>query len=80
MKEELFENLVYRHSFACLSDLIDHAKNIQEELEDLYLNVQELEDLSPDDRAAAEAILEQRLRDRQYRRRNLFLPVSEDPD
>ena len=80
MKEELFENLVYRHSFACLSDLIDHAKNIQEELEDLYLNAQELADLSPDDRAAAEAVLEQRLRDRQYRRRNLFLPILEDVD
>ncbi len=80
--QEHFENLIYRHAFACITDLINHSKDIQEELEDLYLNVQDLEDLPPEDRDVKLSILEQRLLDRQYRRRNryLYLYTPEEPE
>ena len=68
MDQENFDNVLYRYAFLSLSDLMDHIKEIQQELEDLYLDIQDLTDSGNSDPAAARALLEQRLQMLQARR------------
>ena len=73
MDREEFDNLLYRYTFFCLSDLIDHVKDIQEELECLYLDLQDVSCGSTQEEQAAKARMEQRLKALQLRRRAAYL-------
>lgn len=59
MNAEKYDNLMYRYTFSCLSDLIDHIKDIQADLECLCLDLEELSDGVPDEELKAR--LEERL-------------------